>query len=229
MGNDGGVIAVKRKFMRHGNIKDKKDGKDKTRLRLMKKATTCALTDEKLKSPIAVCRLGNLYNKKALLERLLSKSMPEELCYIQSMKDIVNCKWTSDEECYTCPITKTELNGVKPFVVLAKCGCVVAEKVYTEIDTKVCLVCGSAFSKSKDMIKLFVEGEEEEKLRSMLMEKRMKKVKKSVLKVPKKKKVLGKVGDKSKVYASLFTKKEDKPKTANDLLMTVAGLRYTLS
>ena len=75
-------------------------------------------------------------NKISILERLVSKNMPNELGHVKKMKDLRDArvefksessKETSKEEDYiVCPSTKMEFNGSGKFVGLWSCGCVFA-------------------------------------------------------------------------------------------------------
>ncbi|GMF12557.1 unnamed protein product [Phytophthora lilii] len=271
MGNDGGVIAVKRKFMRHANVKARGEKADQEALRL-EKARTCALSSEPLQEPVVACRLGNLFNKQTVLEHLLAKSMPERFQHITSLKDVVTCRVSREKEeegaFWCCPITVAEFNGKQPFVVLFKCGCVLSERALKAVSTKECLVCGKPFEE-QDVVTLLDEDQYEEKQKKLLQlkaeEKKAKKNKKKTKeqkeegkhehkkhhkekKTKRKAEHLGETGDarlvkiakdanesiskakeKSQVFASIFSKDKKEKASANDLLMTIGGMRYTLS
>ncbi|ETI49879.1 hypothetical protein F442_06489 [Phytophthora nicotianae P10297] len=264
MGNDGGVIAVKRKFMRHANVKARGEKADQEALRL-EKARTCALSSEPLREPIVACRLGNLFNKQALLERLLAKSMPERFRHITSLKDVVACRVTREKKeegaLWSCPVTMVEFNGKQAFVVLFSCGCVLSERALKAVNTKECLVCGKSFGE-QDVVTLLLDDEQYETKQEKLLElkaeeKRAKKNKKKAKedkmhdKGKKNKRKLEHLGEmkdarlskiakdasesiskakeKSQVFASIFSKEKKEKASANDLLMTIGGMRYTLS
>ncbi|GMF19814.1 unnamed protein product [Phytophthora fragariaefolia] len=272
MGNDGGVIAVKRKFMRHANVKARGEKADQEALRL-EKARTCALSSEPLREPVVACRLGNLFTKQTVLEHLLAKSMPARFRHITSLKDVVTCRVTRETDepdaLWCCPVTMAEFNGKQPFVVLFSCGCVLSERALKAVATRECLVCGKPFEE-QDVVTLLLGDEQYEEKQKKLLElkaeekrnkkskkkekeekesgpnehKRLHKEKKSKRKADK----LGETGDarlvkiakdasesiskakeKSQVFASLFSKDKKEKASANDLLMTVGGMRYTLS
>ncbi|KAG3096439.1 hypothetical protein PI124_g15845 [Phytophthora idaei] len=272
MGNDGGVIAVKRKFMRHANVKARGEKADQEALRL-EKARTCALSSEPLRVPVVACRLGNLFSKQALLEHLLAKSMPERFRHITSLKDVVTCRVTREKEeegaLWCCPVTMIEFNGKQPFVVLFTCGCVLSERAIKAVNTKECLVCGKPFEE-QDVATLLLDDEKYETKQKLLLElkadeKRAKKNKKKAKedkqdvkheqkkhhkekKSKRKAEHLGETKDvrlvkiakdanesiskakeKSQVFASIFSKEKKEKASANDLLMTIGGMRYTLS
>lgn len=293
MGNDGGVIAVKRKFMRHGNTKARGEKVDQEALRVQK-AQTCAISEEPLRAPIVVCELGNLYNKQALLEHLLAKTVPEKFQHISSLKDVVTCNFskqaassadatsTDGTSLFYCPVSMLEFNGKQPFVVVSTCGCVLSERSLKEVQTKECLVCGKSMDGAK-LIALFLSDENYDLKQKEVLERKeyeklvKKKEKKKSSKnsaardddghatsedkeTQKKKKdkkrkaesqhpaarnggahlppnkivkdaasAILKEKEKSSVFASLFSKDKSEKKSANDLLMTIGGMRYTLS
>ena len=92
MGGDGGVIAVKREFIR--GAKDKTIGPDRKNSKVTQilRAHHCAYSQEPLKAdePIVACEMGNLYNKEALICALLDKSLQgkESFSHIRGMKDV---------------------------------------------------------------------------------------------------------------------------------------------
>ncbi|KDO25031.1 hypothetical protein SPRG_09760 [Saprolegnia parasitica CBS 223.65] len=250
MGNDGGVIAVKRKFMRHGQHKQRDEQADQRTLRA-KRTTMCALTDEPLAAPIVADKLGNLFNKASLIERLLERTLPPELSYIRSMKDIVNCKFYADETSGLrhCPITLQVFNGKHPFVVQKKCGCVLSEKALKEVKSTECLMCGAP-AREKDRLALLLP--EEKAIEVMLTLHKKDDGKTTAIPALKRKRdepaaiatnapkskvravsealdAVQAEKEKSAVFASLFSGEKSSQKSANDLLMTVGGMRYTLS
>ncbi|KAE9039959.1 hypothetical protein PR003_g17103 [Phytophthora rubi] len=272
MGNDGGVIAVKRKFMRHANVKTRGEKADQDALRL-EKARMCALSSEPLREPVVACRLGNLFNKQTLLEHLLAKSMPERFRHVTSLKDVVTCRVTREKDeqdaFWCCPVTMAEFNGKQPFVVLFKCGCVLSDRALKAVATRECLVCGKPFEE-QDVVTLLLEDEQYEEKQKQLLElkaeeKRAKKNKKKtkeekeetqhehkkqhkdkknkrkaeksaemgdarLVKIAKDaSESISKAKEKSQVFASIFSKDKKEKASANDLLMTIGGMRYTLS
>ncbi|RLN86444.1 hypothetical protein BBJ28_00016722 [Nothophytophthora sp. Chile5] len=309
MGNDGGVIAVKRKFMRHGNPKAHGEKADQEARRL-ERARTCAISSEPLREPVVACALGNLYNKQALLEQLLARTMPAKFRHITSLRDVVTCRFSSRPSgegdadvhdslaSFTCPITMLPFNGKQPFVVLSSCGCVLSERAMKAVHTTECLVCNKPIEGGQVIAllppeeqyeaaqKRLLEQKAEEKLARQEAKKNKKqhktkrgtaaaseqhsgngdvavgeeetapKTKNHHAKEHKKKgkrkaehqSHAGEAGDgrvskiardandvisqskeKSKVFASLFSKDKSEKASANDLLMTIGGMRYTLS
>eukprot|EP00485_Elphidium_margaritaceum_P005793 CAMPEP_0202690970 /NCGR_PEP_ID=MMETSP1385-20130828/5821_1 /ASSEMBLY_ACC=CAM_ASM_000861 /TAXON_ID=933848 /ORGANISM="Elphidium margaritaceum" /LENGTH=313 /DNA_ID=CAMNT_0049346311 /DNA_START=9 /DNA_END=950 /DNA_ORIENTATION=+ len=127
--------------------------------------THCALSKEALQPPIVCDDLGVLYNKQALVEAMLSKSLPAQLSYIQKLRrDIVDCNVTMRDsvECadvnheenggiFQCPISGLIGNGKHAFVCLRKCGCVVSQRALKNIDGgSQCIVCGASLDENVD-------------------------------------------------------------------------------
>ena len=52
------------------------------------RATLCTMSKAKLERPVVVCKLGRLYNKVEVMEKLISKNVPKEFKYIRGLKDI---------------------------------------------------------------------------------------------------------------------------------------------
>lgn len=60
--------------------------------------TTCHISGELLQPPVVADRLGNLYNKEAVLQGLLSKTLPPGLEHIHGLKSVteLNLELPSD-------------------------------------------------------------------------------------------------------------------------------------
>jgi hypothetical protein len=85
--------------------------------------------------------MGNLYNKESILKGLIDKSLNPSFSFIRNMKDVKtlifhpNPNYSIEKESegeytpmFMCPITKIELNGIHPFVVIWSTGFVISEK-----------------------------------------------------------------------------------------------------
>lgn len=57
------------------------------------KWTRCNLSGEPLQPPCVADELGNLYNKDAMVQALVTKSLPGSLSYITSLKHLIDLKW----------------------------------------------------------------------------------------------------------------------------------------
>jgi len=138
----------------------------------------CNISQQKLRHPIAVCRLGHLMNKEMLMEGLLSKSLGTQFEHIRSLKDVKTVKIDLVDDHPVCPISKRELDdGACRSVALWNCGCVMEQKSHqqgkdakTKIDK--CVVCGAEVT---EVITLAPDAEELEEMRKKLPQRKIKK------------------------------------------------------
>ena len=96
MGNDGGVLAMQRKFMRGlGNKMGEKASEEiSKRFKALMRLNCCAVSNEQLRDPIVACELGHLYNKEAVLMALLERTLNPAFNHIRGMKDLIPCRLT---------------------------------------------------------------------------------------------------------------------------------------
>jgi len=141
----------------------------------------CQLSQQTLREPIVVCRLGMLYNKEAVLEALLTKGKMETMAngrHIRGVRDVKQLRLTANPEYHgeaadwgdaykdrnvspwICPVTGLEMNGNQRFVVNWECGCVLSEKAVREVETEGCHGCGRAVDRDSRVV---INGSEEEK------------------------------------------------------------------
>lgn len=135
--------------------------------------TTCWLSQQALAEPVVACRLGNLYNKEALLGALLNRTMPATLEHLRGLKDVKQCLLTwadvEGERRIVCPVSREDLDaGSSRAVIIWSTGAVVSAKTLKELKLKECPVTGKAFDPVQDVMPLAPEGEELERLRSLL-------------------------------------------------------------
>lgn len=130
MGNDGGSIPK-----RIDLVKTKKEHIIKQKRKILEERfKSCSFTNNRLKLPIIICKKGFLFNKESLLEAIINKSLPAKLTYIKRLKDIkqIRVKMNPNPKSdipLLCPLTAKEINGVKNFVCVWKCGCLLNEKM----------------------------------------------------------------------------------------------------
>ncbi len=85
MGGDGGVIAVKRAYLRACvDAKDEEGKEQQNRDNQIDRARLCALTAQPLGDHIVSCELGNLYNKEALIGFLLTKRLAKSCIHVEN-------------------------------------------------------------------------------------------------------------------------------------------------
>jgi hypothetical protein len=153
--------------------------------------TTCKISQDLLQEPVVACRLGNLYNKEALIGALLNKSVPSACDHVRALKDVKQCllTWAEDAEGkegissghlettvgsrsgrrMVCPVTREDLDaGGSHAVLIWTSGAVISAKALSELKMKECPLTGKAFDKDKDVIPLAASGDELQKLRDKL-------------------------------------------------------------
>lgn len=138
--------------------------------------TTCWLSQEDLRDPVVACKLGNLYNKEAVIGALLNRSIPEEIGHIRALKDVKPCliEWKAAEReqgkmHMVCPVTREDLDeGCSRAVLIWTSGAIVGAKTLKELKLKECPVTNKPFDSEQDVVPLAAVGEELQKLRAKL-------------------------------------------------------------
>jgi len=149
MGCDGGTIPTRDELVKTAKRPEQKD-KDSVRLY---KWRHCALTQEPLDKPVVACELGRLYNKEAIIEKLLNaksegKSESNTADHIKSLKDVKELQLEpnpafkdkvtvgdggyidSQRSPWICPLTSQEMNGRFPFVFDWSNGKVMSQRAH---------------------------------------------------------------------------------------------------
>ncbi|XP_065175397.1 replication termination factor 2-like [Sycon ciliatum] len=187
MGCDGGSIPLRADMIR---VKKKKALLERD-VELDIKWKKCALTGEPLREPVVSCELGNLYNKEAVLEMLISKSKPEVASHVRSLKDVVVLQLTSKgsssdkptdgakaetyvdmyDAQFVCPIVGIEMSGRHKFMYIATCGCVMSERALKEVGGSRCQKCNAEHT--PDAVRtLNPDKEEQHAIRAQIEERR---------------------------------------------------------
>uniref|UniRef100_A0A0D9WMM5 Uncharacterized protein n=1 Tax=Leersia perrieri TaxID=77586 RepID=A0A0D9WMM5_9ORYZ len=158
-GGDGGATgAESRDCYLSMYLAKKPDKADPNEARLSR-FTCCALSGEPLAAPAVADRLGNLFNKEALVEALLHKRLPKALSHIRGLKDMIpiqlhpkpDADAAGEEVRFQCPITGLDFNGKYQFLALRKCGHVLSVKALKEVKSCACLVCHKEFDEADKM------------------------------------------------------------------------------
>jgi len=152
MGCDGGTIPTRDELVK---TKKKPEQKDPNSVRLYK-WQHCALTQEPLQKPVVACELGRMYNKEAIIEKLLnaksegtSSDRDRVAEHIRNLKDVKELQLEpnpafkgngsivgdggyndTDKAQWICPLTTQEMNGRFPFVFDWSDGKVLSKKAY---------------------------------------------------------------------------------------------------
>lgn len=178
MGGDGGSIPRRVELVRNKKQKEKvgKVAVDAAKWK------HCALSQQPLRQPVVACQLGRLYNKEAVIEKLLdpTKYTSTVANHIRKLKDVKELKLTpipkelqshelssglieNSAESFCCPIMGQEMNGSYPFVFSWVCGCVVSKRAFDNVKDSSCLNCGEPL-KHQDVILLNPETDEDIKI-----------------------------------------------------------------
>ncbi|CAE7366036.1 rtf2 [Symbiodinium pilosum] len=144
--------------------------------------STCMISQEALRDPVVACKLGNLYNKEAVIAALLNRKMPEDLSHIRALKDVKQCMvtWAEAEKeegqkRMVCPVSREDLDsGSSRAVLIWPSGAVISAKSLKEMKMKECPLTSKPFDADKDVIPLAPDGEELKKLRERLPTKKRK-------------------------------------------------------
>lgn len=170
-GGDGGATGAESRdcYLKMYAVK-KPDKIDPNEIRLSK-WLNCTLSNEPLKHPVAIDKLGNLFNKEALVEALLKKRVPKQFLYIKGLKDMIPVELSvipgkedrglgdGEGTGFQCPVTGLEFNGKYKFFALKGCGHVLSAKALKEVKSSACLVCHKEIVESD---KIVINGSEEE-------------------------------------------------------------------
>eukprot|EP01084_Bolivina_argentea_P101237 181539_1 len=234
MGGDGGVYAVQRKYLRHGNTGDYVEDKEKKAVANSSESkrdevTTCALSKEPLRDHVVACELGYMYNKDTVLTNLLEKTLNPTYGHLRGLKDIVVVKLTkSDGGEIICPVTLAELTSGNSFCLIFTTGWVLSARAIREVGIDRLQEEYGPFSKD-DIVRLAPSPEERNDMRSRLLDRRQR------LKEEKRaKKDLKRGREYNKVeHSSCKKEKKEKPllqerkPTTMDAKQTPASIRET--
>ncbi|KAL8861473.1 MAG: hypothetical protein Q9178_001997 [Gyalolechia marmorata] len=190
MGNDGGSIPTRRELVKEA-AKDPNNTqvKETQTEKLQYYWSRCAQSQKLLSPPIVSDSTGNLYNKDAVLENLLSTTKDgqdgnvagNELTSgtIKSLRDVVEVRFSieeheeqsnskSSELRMVCPVTGKRLGpGVKA-VYLVPCGHAFAETAVREMPGEHCLECNDPYSPENIIPILPVSPADKDRLRDRL-------------------------------------------------------------
>ncbi|GKU87184.1 hypothetical protein SLEP1_g1628 [Rubroshorea leprosula] len=180
-GGDGGATGAESRDCYLNMYAEKKPDKVDPNEQRLSKWLNCALSNEPLKEPCVIDKLGNIFNKEALVEALLVKKLPKEFGHIKGLKDMVNIKLSmipgkeldADGARFQCPISGFEFNGKYKFFALRTCGHVLSAKALKEVKSSSCLVCHEDFAGS-DMFLINGNDEEVAALRERMEEEKAK-------------------------------------------------------
>jgi len=195
MGCDGGSIPRREELVQLQKKPERADQHELERIKWF----SCAISKELLRPPVVYCELGNLYNKEAIIKRLIDKNIPECFSHIRSLKDVFPVNFSpnadfkpvgekssnnvvdvAEDSPFACPVTGLLVGSNHKFSVLRTCGCAFSDRALRECPSDICLTCNTPFT-SEDVMPLNPDEEELAILKQKLKDKRAseKKVKKS--------------------------------------------------
>lgn len=168
MGNDGGSIPGRQDLVKEMARVKREETEELVKL---SKSQFCSMTKEPFNPPLAGDRLGQIYNKKAVIINLLQKTTPKGFNHIKSLKDIKELKTQlSNSNALMCPISMIEFTGINKFYFLWNCGCVVSSKAIKELNmTSSCIVCGKAFDPENGLVSLNYSNKDKEDIKTKLI------------------------------------------------------------
>ncbi|CAN1224221.1 Replication termination factor 2 [Linum grandiflorum] len=165
-GGDGGATGAESRDCYLKMYAEKKPDKVDPNEQRLSKWVNCALSYETLRQPCVIDRLGNVFNKEALVEALIGKKLPKAFGHIKGLKDMIDIKLEpivggveTNNAWFQCPITGLEFNGTYKFLALRKCGHVLSAKALKEVKSSGCLVC---YMEYEECDKIVINGSEEE-------------------------------------------------------------------
>ncbi|KAI4249212.1 MAG: hypothetical protein L6R40_000670 [Gallowayella cf. fulva] len=186
MGNDGGSIPTRRELVKEAAKDPNSTQVKETQIeKLQYYWSHCSLSQKPLTPPIVSDSTGNLYNKDAVLEDLLSadkhgqESNERRAGTIRTLRDVVEVRFkiedgeesgerTSSEVRMMCPVTGKRLGpGVKA-VYLVPCGHAFAETAVREMPGEQCLECNEAYSPLNMIPILPITAADKDRLRDRL-------------------------------------------------------------
>lgn len=127
--------------------------------------TLCAASRQRLSPPVVVDRLGQLFNKDALIAAMLDRAKGAKFEHVRILsKDAAPVgDWR------ICKVTRETVSERGRFIVGWRCGCVVAMKAVEAVRGEgVCVACGEA----TEVVGLGLTGEERDGIAAAIAEER---------------------------------------------------------
>jgi hypothetical protein len=183
-GGDGGSTGAEDRSAYLAMYKGKQHDKVNPEEERIAKWTSCTLSGMPLQPPCAADELGNLFNKEALVQALLAKTIPRGLGHISSMKHLIDIKLEESQGTaadaavrFACPVNGLPMSGKSKFVIIRKSGSsgregyVVSERAVKELPLVVKEIVGGDWT-SEDVLPVYPQGEELEKRQEVVTARR---------------------------------------------------------
>jgi hypothetical protein len=172
-GGDGGSTGAESRSAYLAMYKGKQHDKVNPEEERLAKWTSCSLSGMPLQPPCAADELGNLFNKEAVVQALLAKSMPRGYGHISSMKHLIDVKLEESQGTaadaavrFACPVNGLPMSGKSKFVIIrgkgASIGHVVSERALKELPLVVKEIVGGDWT-AEEVLQVYPQGEELEK------------------------------------------------------------------
>lgn len=171
MGNDGGTI-MGRMFV---TVKKPKKQAREVSCGQSTKAlwSLCRLSQKELEPPLALDRLGQLFNKEEVVTLLLEKRRHPDFPHLTCLRDIFDVKVTlatpalGQLRFIQCPLSSILANGTSRFEAVLPCGHVFASKALDELRPAICPSCDTELAERKSWVEL---NPSDEKARQLAQE-----------------------------------------------------------
>ncbi|GAB4820969.1 hypothetical protein N2152v2_008015 [Parachlorella kessleri] len=189
-GGDGGSTGAESRTCYLEMYLGKKPDKVNPEEERLARWTTCQLTGMPLQPPCVCDELGSLYNKDAVIQALVGKTMPKALSHISSLKHVMDLKLEPSADAaanggsssiagaggsaavrFACPISGQPMNGKYKFVVVRRTGHVLSERAVKEVPQVVEELVGFKPG-AADLLAVNPPAEELLELREKLLEQR---------------------------------------------------------
>lgn len=238
-GGDGGSTGAEDRRAWLEMYQSKKNDKVDPEEARLAQWTACHISGMPLDPPCVADELGSLYNKEAVIQSLLTKTMPRGLAHITSLKHVMDIVLTPAKNSessirFMCPVTEAPMNGRAKFVLIRArekgAAHVVSERAVKEFPEIVKEVVGYDWC-SKDVIPLYPDDEELDKLAAEVLARReLEKAAKNArraAKASKKTKINGKEDQKISLEHSNAFKSSSKEKLDTNVLQNKLKIGQT--
>eukprot|EP00887_Chlorella_sp_A99_P002780 scaffold6.g2780.t1 len=186
-GGDGGSTGAESRSCYLEMYLGKKPDKVNPEEERLARWTTCQLSSMPLAPPCVADELGNLFNKDAVLQALVGKSMPPALGHVSGLKHVFDLQLHADPAAggggssrqgagdggarsvrFSCPVTGAPMGGKGRFVAFRRGGMVVSERALKEVPAVVEEMAGGKWA-AEDLVPLNPPAEELAQRREALL------------------------------------------------------------
>jgi hypothetical protein len=181
-GGDGGSTGAEDRRAWLEMYQNKKHDKVNPEEERLARWTACHISGMPLNPPCVADDLGSLYNKDAVIQTLLSKTMPRTLSHITNLKHLIDVKLTPIDSPapnaavkFACPVTGLPMNGRARFVLVRRNGTdpayILSERAIKELPEVAREIVGGEWG-ANDVMPLYPQAEELDRLATEMMARR---------------------------------------------------------